>query len=142
MGKSNEVYERVRERDQHRCQYPVFIDKRGDTWRKCGQSFRTEAHHRRIRSQGGEDSEENLILLCPEHHTWCHMNPAEAAELGLIVRDGDDPGRHYWMDDKIPEDGYMDNEDAEFLESGGGFFDHDPGEFTWYSGSTDRPTLP
>ena len=115
--KANAVYARVRERDQHRCQYPTFIDKRGDTWRKCGASHHTEAHHRQIRGQGGQDTEENLILLCKKHHDWCHANPVEAEELGLIVScvDGQyDTTRPLWMEDQIPEDGYFDGDENPF----------------------------
>ena|ERR1035437_9422216 len=114
--KPREVYARVRERDQHRCQYPIEMDARGDTWRKCGVSNHTEAHHRRIRGQGGDDTMENLILLCKEHHDHCHANPAEASEMGLIVLDGDNGERHHWMDSSIPEDGYFADEDAAFAD--------------------------
>lgn len=111
---SHSVYEEVRERDQHRCQFPVEMDKRGDTWQKCGQAYGTEAHHRLIRSQGGPDTAENLILLCNKHHVWVHRNSDEAGDMGLIIKDGDPHGRHHWMDDLIPEDGYMSNEDDAF----------------------------
>jgi len=32
----------------------------------------TDAHHRRYRSQGGDDHENNLILLCRECHRDLH----------------------------------------------------------------------
>jgi 5-methylcytosine-specific restriction endonuclease McrA len=114
--KAKEVYARVRERDQHRCQYPLETDARGDTWRKCGTSSHTEAHHRRIRGQGGLDTEENLILLCKTHHDLVHADPNEAREMGLIVQDGDTESRHHWMDSSIPEDGYFDDENAAFSD--------------------------
>lgn len=117
---AKEVYASVRERDQHRCQFPIETDARGDTWKKCGESFRTEAHHRRIRSQGGDDSDENLILLCQQHHTWVHAHPTEARDMGLLLSYGDDPSRHHWMESAIPEDGYMDEDGDCFNEEAPG----------------------
>jgi hypothetical protein len=120
------IYDAVFERDQGRCQFPIE-DGRCIAWRKCGASFRVEAHHRHIRGQGGEDTVENLILLCQEHHMWCHAHAREAAELGLIVLEKDgryDTSRHEWMEDQIPEDGYF--EDVEQA-----LFAHEPGDFVW-----------
>jgi hypothetical protein len=48
---------RVYDRDRHRCQSPC-----------CGRSDVTP-HHLRFRSQGGDDSDENVTSLC----TWCHL---------------------------------------------------------------------
>jgi len=43
-----------------------------DNWRcqNCGRCENLEVHHKRMRSQGGDDSEVNLITLC---HS-CHAN--------------------------------------------------------------------
>jgi 5-methylcytosine-specific restriction endonuclease McrA len=58
-----ELYERLREqvlrRDGWRCQY-------------CGARSNLEVHHKEFRSQGGDDSEENLITLCVECHSIFH----------------------------------------------------------------------
>ena len=45
---------------------------RRDGWRcqTCGSRSNLEVHHKEFRSQGGDDSEENLITLC----TNCHEN--------------------------------------------------------------------
>lgn len=102
MSRRNPAYDQARERDGWRCQFPIETDKRGDTWRKCGRNA-TEAHHRRRRSQGGGETLENLICLCNQHHHWVHHNIAEAREMGLLVMQGDDPARHYWMDAASPE---------------------------------------
>ena len=51
----------------------------------CGG--RLHAHHRRLRSQGGPDTDENLIAVCTVHHHHIHSvdrKGAEAAEL--VVR--------------------------------------------------------
>ncbi|HEX8008069.1 MAG TPA: HNH endonuclease signature motif containing protein [Trebonia sp.] len=50
----------VRDRDRSRCQYPG-----------C-DSRRTDAHHIRYWSNGGETSYRNLISLCRRHHTLVH----------------------------------------------------------------------
>jgi len=41
-------------------------------WRcpNCGRCENLEVHHKRMRSQGGDDSEVNLITLCH----YCHAN--------------------------------------------------------------------
>ncbi len=58
-----ELYERLREqvlrRDGWMCQC-------------CGKRFNLEVHHREFRSQGGNDSEENLITLCAGCHSLVH----------------------------------------------------------------------
>ena len=57
---------------------------------RCG-AVSDHAHHRKLRSQGGEDSPENLVRLCFLCHDWVHSNPAEAYEAGLLVKSWDDP---------------------------------------------------
>ena len=52
----------VLRRDGWRCQY-------------CGAMSNLEVHHRQFRSQGGDDSEENLITLCSACHNGMHSKP-------------------------------------------------------------------
>ena len=58
-----ELYEPLREqvlrRDGWRCQ-------------SCGSRSNLEVHHKEFRSQGGADSEENLITLCADCHSRAH----------------------------------------------------------------------
>ena len=44
---------------------------RRDGWRCqcCGNRSNLEVHHKEFRSQGGNDSEENLVTLCVRCHT-------------------------------------------------------------------------
>ena len=56
-----------------------------------------QAHHRRRRSQGGNDTPANLVAICGPCHDWTHANPARARELGLIV----------WQFDPAPAVGYV-----------------------------------
>ena len=59
----SELYEQLREqvlrRDGWRCQC-------------CGTRSNLEVHHREFRSQGGSDSEQNLITLCAGCHSLVH----------------------------------------------------------------------
>ena len=43
-----------------------------DNWQcqNCGRCENLQVHHKRMRSQGGDDSEVNLITLCH----YCHAN--------------------------------------------------------------------
>lgn len=50
-----------------------------------------EWHHRKLRSQGGDDVHENSLCLCTYCHAWAHANPADARGLGLIVPRGANP---------------------------------------------------
>ena len=45
-----------------------------DGWRCqcCGTRSNLEVHHKEFRSQGGDDSEENLITLCFACHSLLH----------------------------------------------------------------------
>jgi 5-methylcytosine-specific restriction endonuclease McrA len=47
---------------------------RRDGWRcqLCGSMSNLEVHHKELRSQSGEDSEQNLITLCVACHSLAH----------------------------------------------------------------------
>ena len=49
---------------------------RRDGWRcqSCGIMSNVEVHHKRFRSLSGDDSEQNLITLCPTCHDGVHRN--------------------------------------------------------------------
>lgn len=58
--------------------------------RRCrGEAVHT--HHRKMRSQGGDNSEANLVRLCVECHDWVHRNPAEAYATGYLVKSWQNP---------------------------------------------------
>ena len=48
-------------------------------------------HHRKLRSQGGDDSEHNTMLVSPEQHRWIHDHPARSYALGWLVKSWQDP---------------------------------------------------
>lgn len=54
-----EVRKAVRLRDKGQCRF-------------CATTRGTQCHHIRYRSEGGPHVEENLILLCAEHHAVVH----------------------------------------------------------------------
>lgn len=45
----------------------------------------TQAHHKRLRSQGGESDLTNLMWVCLWCHEWIHSYPLSSQELGWIV---------------------------------------------------------
>lgn len=48
---------------------------------------RPHVHHRKLRSQGGEHSVENCMLICDHHHHLAHrVRRAEAEAAGVILR--------------------------------------------------------
>lgn len=68
---AKKVYLEVRERDLWRC-------------RACGKADLLEAHHIVYRSQGGEDTLDNLILLCKLHHMEAHAGNISREELHAL----------------------------------------------------------
>ena len=61
-------YAHLYERDGYRCQSPC-----------CGRRDVTP-HHLRFRSQGGDDSDENVTSLC----TWCHLEGIHRGQMSAI----------------------------------------------------------
>lgn len=51
---------------------------------KC--AGRLDPHHVLMRSQGGQDTAENLKTLCRAHHDWVHAHPAASYDLDLLRR--------------------------------------------------------
>jgi hypothetical protein len=51
----------------------------------------THRHHRKRRSQGGDDSYGNIIELPPEIHEWVHREPEIAYKHGLLVHSHENP---------------------------------------------------
>jgi hypothetical protein len=69
--------------------------ERDHYWPTCHQLGLTgecaggvEVHHKLRRSQGGTHELDNLATLCAAHHRWVHEHPAQAYELGLLIRSG------------------------------------------------------
>lgn len=63
-----------RERAYKRLCDLLWVERRGKC-EKCLKSLPreyAEFHHKKFRSQGGEDTEENLIMLCGDCHKAAH----------------------------------------------------------------------
>lgn len=60
----------------------------------CGEPLRNRVnfHHRKLRSQLGQDDDANLLAVLPEHHARIHARPAWARAHGFIVSSSADPG--------------------------------------------------
>jgi hypothetical protein len=58
---------------------------------RCRAAEATQFHHRKMRSQGGPDTEINLAHLCWSCHHWAHHAGEEAYESGWLVRSYEEP---------------------------------------------------
>lgn len=77
------IYDAVIERDRYCQAWPM-----GYGWDvRC--AGRPHVHHRILRSHGGPDTLENLLLLCDTHHWMAHnIDRAGAERCGIIIRRG------------------------------------------------------
>lgn len=80
-----EVVEVVQERSQGFCE--IMNPESGCNGR--GEHM----HHRKMRSQGGEHTVENIVHVCAADHHAVHMRPAIAYSKGWLVKSTRDP-RH------------------------------------------------
>jgi len=68
----------------------------------CGNGpYGLQVHHRKPRRMGGRtgpaiNSPANLVAICAGDHAWAESNREAALDLGLLVREGDDPAQ-VWM---------------------------------------------
>ena len=68
-------------------------DRAGGLCECCGDRLSNifQAHHRKLRSRGGQDSAANLAALCGLCHRRIHNRVAWSTEQGFIVSATDDP---------------------------------------------------
>lgn len=76
-----EVYAAVMARDRERCQAP-YLGFAPEV--RCSQGL--HVHHAVLRSQGGKDVLEDLLVLCPRHHVHAHEHARTEAELCGVIR--------------------------------------------------------
>ena len=72
------AWERLRDETFERCENHCDL---------CGFPLEADwfdAHHRKARSQGGQDATTNLVALHRACHKWVHENPAKATVVGFI----------------------------------------------------------
>jgi hypothetical protein len=82
-------------------------ERSGGCCERCGKPFANNAHHRKNRSQGGQDTLSNLLMLCGSGTTGCHgyitEHPTDSYNNGWSVRSTADPElvpvvyRGYWV---------------------------------------------
>lgn len=81
------------------------LDRDGDSCVRCGLGLSGDrgtgwsVHHRKLRSQGGDNSLSNLVALCGHGsagcHGYAHARPTRARrEGGWILRSTDDPASY------------------------------------------------
>jgi len=58
---------------------------------RCGNRAATDAHHRKLRSQGGLNTWDNQVGICRTCHNSIHANPALSYEWGWLVYSWDTP---------------------------------------------------
>lgn len=70
-------------------------DRAGGLCECCGDRLSPifQAHHRKLRSRGGQDSACNLAALCGLCHRRIHLRVSWATEQGFIVSAFKDPAR-------------------------------------------------
>lgn len=80
----------VRRRAGHRCEARDLVPgvrcgSLGQEW-SAGEDHSRELHgHEPLpRSQGGDPTDpDQILLVCPHHHEWAHHHPAAASAVGL-----------------------------------------------------------
>lgn len=77
---------------------PVPLKVRRQVWERsgykceaCGLDRAVHVHHRKLRSQGGENSADNLLHVSFRCHDRIHANPEESYVRGLLVKRGGIP---------------------------------------------------
>ena len=65
----------IRQRSRHQC------EARTEACVGAGEHI----HHRKLRSQGGTNSANNLIDVCTPCHNWIHAHPALSYERGWLI---------------------------------------------------------
>lgn len=55
------------------------------------QGRATDTHHRKMRSQGGDNEPQNLLRCCHHCHMAVHASPAWAYSRGFLVKSWQDP---------------------------------------------------
>ena len=82
--------------------------------------YREHLHHRKLRSQGGEHTVENLVGVCHRCHYWLHAHPAISYANGWLVKGAKDPAkipfRRRGILSYLHEDGGLTETDIEPLE--------------------------
>jgi hypothetical protein len=80
--------------NQESCKRLVFA-RAGGRCERCGAGITLSYHHRKKRSQGGDWTPDNIVLVCGSGTTGCHgwieHNPAKAEKEGFHVRPWEEP---------------------------------------------------
>lgn len=72
----------------------LIYTRAGKACDRCGHGIvpsEFQLHHRQLRSQQGDDTPANCIVLCWECHGWVHNHVAAARAQGFLVSAYSDP---------------------------------------------------
>jgi len=75
----------------------ALIERSGGVCERCRNARGESVHHRKLRSRGGQHTEDNCVWLCGDGtrmgtcHAWAHAHPAEATASGWMVPSWQDP---------------------------------------------------
>ena len=68
-------------------------DRSGGLCEHCGRPGANHLHHRKLRSQGGGHTVENLLNVRWDCHRSIHADPDHAYDMGWLVRSWADPAQ-------------------------------------------------
>lgn len=75
------IIERIKKLENSKCQ----VAECRFTFKKNNDEFYSEAHHIIPLSEGGSQSEINVVVLCPNHHRMFHYAKVEIIKTDVVV---------------------------------------------------------
>jgi predicted HNH restriction endonuclease len=89
----HDIVENSKRKYNNKCQ----IKDCGFTFKKKNGRFYSEAHHLIPLSEGGTQEENNIIILCPNHHRMMHYADIEIGNIELDKREIKINGNTYFI---------------------------------------------
>lgn len=77
IKRHQQIVTKLKDKYNNHCQ----IDGCNFTFKKKNGGFYSEVHHLVPLSQGGSQGEDNVVILCPNHHRMFHFAYVEIGEL-------------------------------------------------------------
>lgn len=77
IKRKQQIVNRLKSKYNNCCQ----IEECNFTFKKKNGEFYSEAHHIELLSEGGSQDEDNVVILCPNHHRMFHYSNVEIFDL-------------------------------------------------------------